>query len=89
MEKALTCLAKRFKLTCDSSKTSDVHMVKSLGSVGIESPVRKAMPNSRPLVHPYVTSSTYYSVCGVMPSALPTIASTLLEYMLYNERCGT
>jgi len=40
----------------------------------------------RPLVHPYSCSENHYVLCGVNPTCLPIIGTTLLYLMLFNQQ---
>ena len=40
----------------------------------------------RPITHPYFCSSSRYSICGIVPKALPSIGTSLLQLMLFNHR---
>jgi len=56
LQKGLSCLAKRFKLTCDSSRQSDIDLVRTVGrSFGMDSPVRKSAPGK---ITPFLDTTT-------------------------------
>lgn len=40
----------------------------------------------RPITHPYSCSASQYSICGIVPKALPSIGTSLLQLMLFNHR---
>ena len=43
-------------------------------------------PAPRPIVHPYVCSKSNFSICSIVPQALPSVGMVLLDLMLYNKR---
>lgn len=40
----------------------------------------------RPIVHPFVCSSNKFSICSIVPTALHSIGTLLLDLMFFNQR---
>ncbi|KAL5477573.1 hypothetical protein EMCRGX_G024386 [Ephydatia muelleri] len=89
LEEALGCLAQRFRLICDSEQPMDKvrvdSVVKRVNHSDLASKLNVPCP-SRPITHPYSSSNTPYTICSVVPKALPCIAGTLLGLMFFRAR---
>lgn len=95
LERALACLAKSFKLNFDLQTDATLVEAADKRHSQVASPLRTAQCSvvqsepPRPVVHPYSCSSNQFTICSIVPTALPSIGALLLDLMLYKHRSSS